>query len=60
MIGYIKMKSSKCIHEKAEGLDVWQRGFHDHVIRNQSDYDDVYRYIENNSVQWEQDDLYTT
>ncbi len=37
---------------------VWQRSFHDHVIRNQSDYDDIYRYIENNPIQWELDELY--
>ena len=38
---------------------VWQRSFHDHVIRDQSDYDDIYRYIENNPTQWELDELYT-
>ena len=38
---------------------VWQRGFYDHVIRNQTDYDDIYRYIENNPAQWELDELYT-
>ena len=37
---------------------VWQRSFYDHVIRGQSDYDDIYRYIENNPAQWEQDELY--
>ena len=38
---------------------VWQRSFHDHVIRDQSDYDDIYRYVENNPDQWELDELYT-
>ena len=38
---------------------VWQRGYYDHVIRNQADYDDVYRYIENNPLQWELDELYS-
>ena len=59
MIGYIKMNASKRIRETAECLDVWQRGFYDHIIRNQADYDEIYRYIENNPVQWEQDELYT-
>ena len=59
MIGYIKMNASKRIRETAECLDVWQRGFYDHIIRNQSDYDEIYRNIENNPVQWEQDELYT-
>ena len=37
---------------------LFQTSFHDHVIRNQADYDDIYRYIENNPLQWEQDELY--
>ena len=37
---------------------VWQRSFHDHIIRNQADYDDICRYIEENPLQWEQDKLY--
>ncbi len=43
---------------KQIGWSVWQSRFHDHVIRNQADYDDIYRYIENNPLQWEQDELY--
>ena len=44
---------------KEYGDNIWQRGFYDHVIRNQADYDDIYRYIENNPLQWEQDEFYT-
>ena len=40
------------------GENIWQRSFHDHVIRDQADYDEVYRYIENNPTQWELDELY--
>ena len=38
---------------------IWQRSFYDHVIRNQSDYDEVYTYIYENPVKWEIDKLYT-
>jgi len=38
---------------------LFQASFYDHIIRNQSDYDDIYRYIENNPAQWEQDELYS-
>ena len=43
---------------KQLGVGIWQTRFHDHVIRNQSDYDEAYRYIENNPLQWEQDELH--
>ena len=37
---------------------LFQTSFYDHVIRNQADYDDIYRYIEQNPTQWELDELY--
>lgn len=58
MIGYIKMNASKRIRQQIHIVDIWQRGYYDHVIRNQADYDDIYRYIENNPTQWEQDEFY--
>lgn len=58
IIGYIKMNVTKRIRAKMGDIEVWQRGYYDHVVRNQSDYDDIYRYIENNPTQWEQDELY--
>ena len=59
---YTTVEYSEMVHQ---GLlppydkTVWQRGFYDHVIRDQSDYDDIYRYIENNPAQWELDEFYT-
>ena len=37
---------------------LFQTSFHDHIIRDQADYDDVCCYIENNPTQWELDELY--
>ncbi|MEE0840723.1 MAG: transposase [Acutalibacteraceae bacterium] len=37
---------------------IWQRSFYDHVIRNQKDYDEIYKYIQDNPVKWEMDKLY--
>jgi REP element-mobilizing transposase RayT len=31
---------------------LWQRGFHDHVIRDEADLDRVRRYIAENPVRW--------
>lgn len=44
---------------KQIGCCIWQSRFHDHVIRDQGDYDDICRYIENNPTQWELDEFYT-
>jgi putative transposase len=31
---------------------LWQRGFHDHIIRNDKELDRIREYIENNPIQW--------
>ncbi|MCL2760837.1 MAG: hypothetical protein FWD70_04220 [Desulfuromonadales bacterium] len=37
------------------GYPIWQKSFHDHVIRNEQDYIDIAEYIENNPANWERD-----
>ena len=45
-----------CI-SKAVGFSVWQKGFYDHVIRNEADYQGVWSYIEGNPAKWHEDEL---
>jgi REP-associated tyrosine transposase len=40
---------------KTPGVCVWQRNYHDHVIRNESGLDRVREYIRNIPVHWEKD-----
>jgi len=37
------------------GFSLWQRSFHDHIIRSHQDYNRIAKYIELNPVNWEQD-----
>ncbi len=32
--------------------NIWQSRYYDHVIRNQQDYDEIWKYIENNPLKW--------
>lgn len=43
---------------KDAGKAFWQKGFYDHVIRSQNDYNEIIRYIETNPERWLQDKLY--
>ena len=43
---------------KQAGFSVWQKGFHDHVVRSQQDYLDIWNYMEGNPGKWEEDVLY--
>ena len=58
IIGQYKMSVTKRIREKDPNLQVWQRSFHDHVIRNQSRYEKIWNYIEDNPKKWEEDCFY--
>ena len=54
---YKSLTTRKC--QEIRRVDkVFQTSFYDHVVRDRSDYDDVYRYIETNPTQWELDEFY--
>lgn len=38
---------------------IWQRNYHDHIIRNEQSYLYIAEYIENNPLQWELDCFYS-
>ena len=54
VIGSYKSSVSKDV-----GFPVWQKSFYDHVIRNETDYQMIWQYIETNPAKWEQDRFYT-
>ena len=37
---------------------IFQRSFHDHIIRNQDDYDYIWNYMELNPMYWKKDCFY--
>ena len=43
---------------KQIGRSVWQKLFHDHVIRDAQDYAKIWEYIENNPAKWQYDCFY--
>ena len=54
-IGFLNMNSSKLVHQKYPRLELWQRSFHEHVIRNENDYREIWEYIEANPAKWAED-----
>ena len=34
------------------GESIWQKGFYDHVVRNQEDLAEISEYIANNPIKW--------
>ena len=57
-IGFLKMNSSKRALQKYPGLELWQRSFYEHVIRNENDYREIWEYIDANPAKWVEDRYY--
>ena len=46
----MKMNISKEIHKYNPLLNIWQRSYIDHIIRNQTDFEYHWNYIEYNAL----------
>ena len=54
IIGQMKRTISKKI-----GIPIWQKSFHDHIIRSKKDYEEISKYIYENPIKWQSDCFYT-
>lgn len=43
---------------KGAGQPLWQKGFHDHIVRNEAALQSIWTYIDGNPYAWEQDCFY--
>ena len=43
---------------KEIGYPVFQKSFHDHVIKNENEYENIWNYVENNAERWREDCFY--
>ena len=51
--------SFKSLATRSCGLKpLWQRSFHDHIIRSEADYLKIWNYIDTNSQKWNEDCFY--
>ena len=44
---------------KQIGHSIWQKLFHDHVVRGERDYLKIWEYIDSNPIKWAEDCFYT-
>ncbi|MBQ4550080.1 MAG: transposase [Oscillospiraceae bacterium] len=59
IIGQYKASVSRLIHRIDPSLNIWQRTFHDHVIRTQRRYEEIWSYIDTNPLRWREDCFYS-
>lgn len=55
IVGQVKFLTSRRInrHRNTSSAQFWQRGFYDHIIRNDTDLDRIRAYIEGNPERWQ-------
>lgn len=44
---------------KKIGFSIWQKSFHDHIIRNEQEYQKIWQYIDENPAKWSEDCYYS-
>lgn len=57
IIGYYKYQSTKAINvmRQAPGTRYWQRGYYEHIVRDDKSLSRIREYIANNPLRWELD-----
>ena len=58
LVNRVKGETTREIRKRNPGAVVWQRGFHDHIIRGEVDYLATWKYIEDNPAKWADDEYY--
>ena len=60
IIGWYKYNATKQINDTfgTPGKRIFQRSYHDHVIRGEKDYQKIWNYIEGNPMKWAEDCFY--
>lgn len=58
LMGALKTTSSKKIHLAVNLHFQWQRSFHDHIVKSENAYWNIYNYITENPAKWENDTFF--
>ena len=53
-----KVRLFKSVVARKTGMKIWQTSFYDHVIRDESDFQIKWKYIDDNPAKWASDEYY--
>ena len=43
---------------KQIGYSIWQKSYYDHIIRDDTEYQKIWKYIDENPMRWKEDEYY--
>ena len=58
MVGAYKSIAANEGRPLAGGQKIWQRGYYEHVIRNDRDLYEIRKYIDENPIKWAEDEYF--
>ncbi len=60
VVAYFKYQSTKAVNQArgTAGVRLWQRSFYEHVIRSEESLERLRKYVTENPVRWELDQLH--
>lgn len=58
IVGALKSLSANRCRESGLKGALWQRSYHEHVIRGEADYREIWSYIDTNPARWAEDRYY--
>lgn len=53
-----KIGVTKYVRNNTNVFEIWQSKFHDHIIRNENEFEIISDYIKNNPIKWQEDKYY--
>jgi putative transposase len=53
-----KIGVTKWFHKNTNIIDLWQRNYYEHIIRNEKSHNNISEYIINNPINWQKDRFY--
>ena len=56
IVAFYKYNTTKLANRNVQ---LWQRNYYEHIIRNQQSYEEIAAYIVENPIHWKRDKLYT-
>ena len=54
---FVSLFKRKC--NRICGENIWQRSYHDHIVRDEADYQRIWEYIDTNPAKWREDCFYS-
>ncbi|MCL2367685.1 MAG: hypothetical protein FWC72_01705 [Oscillospiraceae bacterium] len=52
------VQSLKSMTTKRFGFNMWQTSYHDHIIRDEAEYQHIWQYVDENPARWTEDCYY--